>query len=172
MELKTYQGFPCGSVVKSSPAKAGDMGSVPGRGRSHMPSGNSACAPQLLSLCSRALEPQLLLEHTCHNYCSLHTLEKPLQWAAHTPQLESSPLSSQLWKAYAQQRRLSAAKNAFLKKIYQKSEEDQWNQSWFSENIKKMDKCSDKLVKRKNTNWQYQEQSSNPAVQIAQVGKG
>ena len=31
------QGFPGGSVVKNAPANAGDMGSIPGPGRSHMP---------------------------------------------------------------------------------------------------------------------------------------
>ena len=29
-------GFPCSAVVKNPPAKAGDMGSIPGLGRSHM----------------------------------------------------------------------------------------------------------------------------------------
>ena len=29
-----FQGFPGGSVVKNSPANAGDMGSIPGLGRS------------------------------------------------------------------------------------------------------------------------------------------
>ena len=33
-------GFPGGSVVKNPPANAGDMGSIPGPGRSHMPSSN------------------------------------------------------------------------------------------------------------------------------------
>ena len=47
-------------MVKSPPANAGDMGSSPGPGRSHMPRSNKARAPQLLSLCSRACEPQLL----------------------------------------------------------------------------------------------------------------
>ena len=31
------QGFPGGAVVKNSPANAGDTGSSPGPGRSHMP---------------------------------------------------------------------------------------------------------------------------------------
>ena len=31
------KGFPGGSVVKNPPANAGDMGSIPGLGRSHMP---------------------------------------------------------------------------------------------------------------------------------------
>ena len=49
-----------GAVVKNPPANAGDMGSSPGPGRSHMPWSNETCAPQLLSLCSGACEPQLL----------------------------------------------------------------------------------------------------------------
>ena len=35
-----YLGFPGGAVVKNPPAKAGDMGSSPGPGRSHMPWSN------------------------------------------------------------------------------------------------------------------------------------
>ena len=35
-----YQGFPGGAVVKNPPANAGDMGSSPGPGRSHMPWSN------------------------------------------------------------------------------------------------------------------------------------
>ena len=31
------KGFPGGTVVKNLPANAGDMGSIPGPGRSHMP---------------------------------------------------------------------------------------------------------------------------------------
>ena len=31
------QGFPGGAVVENLPANAGDMGSSPGLGRSHMP---------------------------------------------------------------------------------------------------------------------------------------
>ena len=47
-------------MVESPPASAGDMGSSPGSGGSRMLRSNWACAPQLLSLCSRAREPQLL----------------------------------------------------------------------------------------------------------------
>ena len=43
-------GFPGGAVVESLPANAGDTGSSPGLGRSHMPRSNQACEPQLLSL--------------------------------------------------------------------------------------------------------------------------
>ena len=50
--------FPGGSVVKSLPANAGDLVSISDPGRSHMPWSNQACAPQLLSLCSRAWEQQ------------------------------------------------------------------------------------------------------------------
>ena len=43
-------GFPGGAVVENLPANAGDTGSSPGLGRSHMPRSNWACEPQLLSL--------------------------------------------------------------------------------------------------------------------------
>ena len=51
---------PGGPVVKNLPAGAGDMGSNPGPGRSHMLWGNQASAPQLQSLCSRTREPTWL----------------------------------------------------------------------------------------------------------------
>ena len=67
-------------MVKNPPANAGDTGSSPGPGRSHMPRSNYACAPQLLSLCSRAFEPQLLkpvrLEPMLRNKRN-HCNEKP-----------------------------------------------------------------------------------------------
>ena len=46
-------------MVKNPPANPGDTGLVPGLGRSHMSQSNCACAPQLLSQCSGAQEPQL-----------------------------------------------------------------------------------------------------------------
>ena len=52
--------FPGGAVVKNPPANAGDMGSSPGPERFHVLWSNKARAPQLLSLRSRAHEPQLL----------------------------------------------------------------------------------------------------------------
>ena len=52
-------GFRDGSVVKN-PANAGDTGSIPDLGRSHMPRGSKARALQLLSLRSGAWELQLL----------------------------------------------------------------------------------------------------------------
>ena len=61
MQIKTtMRGFPGGTVVKNPPANAGDKGSSPGPGSSHMPRSNEAHAPQLLSLRSRAQKPQLL----------------------------------------------------------------------------------------------------------------
>ena len=54
------RGFPGGAVVESPPANAGDTGSSPGPGGSHMSWSNWARAPQMLSLHSGAREPQLL----------------------------------------------------------------------------------------------------------------
>ena len=43
-------GFPVGTVVENLPANAGDTGSSPGLGRSHIPQSDWAREPQLLSL--------------------------------------------------------------------------------------------------------------------------
>ena len=53
-------GLPWWSMVMNLPANAGDVGSIPGLGRSWMLQSNEACVPQLLNVCSRAQEPQLL----------------------------------------------------------------------------------------------------------------
>ena len=64
-EIKSFlREFPGGAVVKNPPANAGDTGSIPGPGRSHMLRSNEARAPQLLSLCFRATTT----EPVCHNY--------------------------------------------------------------------------------------------------------
>ena len=89
-------GFPGGAVVENLPANAGDMGSSPGPGRSHMPRSNWACAPQLLSLRVWSL-------------CSA-TREATIVRGPRTA-MKSSPRSLQLKKARAQQRRPNAAKN-------------------------------------------------------------
>ena len=81
--------FPGGAVVKNLPANAGDMGSTPGPGRSHMPQSNEARAPQLLSLRSRACEPQLLKPTRVEPV--LCQQEKPLQWEARAPQQRAAP---------------------------------------------------------------------------------
>ena len=53
MRLETYKtregGFPGGAVVENLPANAGDAGSSPGLGRSHMPRSSWAREPQLRS---------------------------------------------------------------------------------------------------------------------------
>ena len=83
--------FPVGAVVKNPPANAGDTGSSPGPGRSHMPQSKYAHAPQLLSLRSRACEPQLLspcaatTEARAPRARALQQ-EKPLQCEARAPQ--------------------------------------------------------------------------------------
>ena len=59
-ELGGSLGSPGGAVVGNPPANAGDTGSSPGPGRSHMPRSNWAREPQPLSLRSRARKPQLL----------------------------------------------------------------------------------------------------------------
>ena len=92
----THRGFPGGVVVETLPANAGDTGSSPGLGRSHMPRSNWAREPQLLSLrvwslCSATREATMMK--------SLRTTTK------------SSPRSPQLEKARLQQRRPNAAKN-------------------------------------------------------------
>ena len=58
--IKKSWDFPGGAVVKNPPANAGDTGLSPGLGSSHMPWSTKARVPQLLSLRSRAHEPQLL----------------------------------------------------------------------------------------------------------------
>ena len=58
--LKTELGLPGGSVVKNLPANAEDMGLIPDLQRFHVSWSSWASVPQLLSLCSRAQEPQLL----------------------------------------------------------------------------------------------------------------
>ena len=40
IKKKKSRGFPGGAVVENLPANAGDMGSSPGLGRSHMPQSN------------------------------------------------------------------------------------------------------------------------------------
>ena len=46
--------------MMAQPTNAGDKGSIPDPERSQMPQSNEGRAPQLLRLCSRAQEPQLL----------------------------------------------------------------------------------------------------------------
>ena len=89
-------GFPGGTVVESLPASAGDTGSSPGLGGSHMPRSNWAREPQLLSLSVWSL-------------CSA-TREATIVRGLRTT-MKSDPRLPQLEKALAQKRRPNAAKN-------------------------------------------------------------
>ena len=89
-------GFPGGAVVKNPPANAGDMGSSPGPGRSHMPRSGRAHEPQLLSLRVWSL-------------CSA-TREATIVRGPRTA-MKSGPHLPQLEKALAQKRRRNTAIN-------------------------------------------------------------
>ena len=88
--------FPGGTVVGSPPANAGDTGLGPCPGGSHMPWSNWARVPQLLSLCSRACEPQLLSPRATTTEAHAPRAhapeqEKPLQWEARAQQWRVAP---------------------------------------------------------------------------------
>ena len=88
--------FPGGTVVKNPPANAGDTGSIPGPGRSHMQRSNWARAPQILSPRYRAREPQPLSPRATTTEARApraHALqqEKPLQWEARALQRRVAP---------------------------------------------------------------------------------
>ena len=89
----TKEGFPGGAVVENLPANAGDTGSSPGLGRSHMPRSNWAREPQLLSLCSATREAAIV--------------------RGPRTAMRSGPHSSQLEKALAHKRRPNTAKNKY-----------------------------------------------------------
>ena len=78
--------FPGSAVVKNPPANAGDTGSSPGLGRSHVPRSNQVSVPQLPSLRSRAREPQLLSLHA--------TTTEARMPRAHAPQREATTMRS------------------------------------------------------------------------------
>ena len=89
-------------MVGSLPANAGDTGSGPSLGRSHMPQSNWAREPQLLSLRVWSLCPA--------------TREAVTVRGPRTA-MKSGPCLPQLEKALAQKRRPNTAKNK-LKYIY------------------------------------------------------
>ena len=93
---RSVWGFPGGAVVESLPATAGDTGSSPGLGRSHMPRSNWAREPQLLSLRVWSL-------------CSA-TREAAIVRGPRTA-MKSGPHLPQLEKALAQKRRPNTVKN-------------------------------------------------------------
>ena len=93
---KHDRGFPGGAVVENLPANAGDTGSCPDLGGSHMPRSNWAREPQLLSLRIWSL-------------CSA-TREAAIVRGPRTT-MKSGPRLPQLEKALAQKRRPNTAIN-------------------------------------------------------------
>ena len=86
VDLKnSFQGFPCGAVVERPPANAGDTGSIPGPGRSHMLRCNWARAPQLLSPRATTTEARAPRARAPHQ-------ERPPQWEARGDRNEVWPL--------------------------------------------------------------------------------
>ena len=93
---ESYRGFPGGAVVESLPANAGDTGSSPGLGGSHMPRSDWPREPQLLSLRVWGL-------------CSA-TGEAAAVGGPRTA-MRSGPRLPQLGRALAQKRKPNATKN-------------------------------------------------------------
>ena len=76
MYLRDIQGFPGGSVVKNLPADAGDTGSNPDPGRSHMPqSSHCVAATEPLLLRPRSATRKTTTTRSLSSSCSLQ-LEK------------------------------------------------------------------------------------------------
>ena len=88
--------LPGGAVFESLPTSAGDTGSSPGLGRSHMPRSDWARVPQLLSLRVWSL-------------CSATGGAAIVRGPRTT--MKSGPRSPQLEKALAQKQRPNTAKN-------------------------------------------------------------
>ena len=72
---KHKEGFPCGSVVKSLPASAGDMDTIPDPGRSHMPRATKPMCHNYWAHMLQLLNP-VSLEPVLHNKGS-HCNENP-----------------------------------------------------------------------------------------------
>ena len=88
-------------MVENLPAGAGDTGSGPGLGGSHMPRSNWAREPQLLSLCIWRL---------CSATREAATVRGP------RTAMKSGPRSPQLEKALAQKPRPNTAKKIIINK--------------------------------------------------------
>ena len=95
-------GFPGGAVLESLPANAGNTGSSPGLGRSHMPRSSWAREPQLLSLRIWSL-------------CS--ATGEAAEVRGPRTAMKSGPRSPQLEKALVQKRRPNTAKTKIKIKI-------------------------------------------------------
>ena len=73
---KTRQDLPGGTMGGSLPASAGDTGSIPGPGGFHVPQGNRAGVPQLLSQRAWSLCPAVREATAVRSSCT--ATEKPL----------------------------------------------------------------------------------------------
>ena len=105
-------------MVENLPANAGDTGSSPGLGRSHMPWSNCAREPQLLSLRVWSL-------------CSA-TREAAIVRDPRTA-MKSGPRLPQLEKALARKRRPNTAKNKYKNKFKKRKTKTKTNnpiQKW------------------------------------------
>ena len=96
-------GFPGGAVVEGLPANAGDTGSSPGLGGSHMPQSNWVREPQLLSLRVWSLSLRVWSLFSATREAA--TVRGP------RTAMKSGPHLPQLQKALAQKRRPNTAKN-------------------------------------------------------------
>ena len=97
---RKLKGFPGGAVAESLPANAGDTGSSPGLGRSHMPRSNWAREPQLLSL---------------HVWSLCYATREAVIMRVPCTAMKSGPHLPQLEKALAQKRRPNTAINKINK---------------------------------------------------------
>ena len=116
MLKENSSGFPGGSVVRSLPARAGDTGSIPGSGRSHMLWSPKpiATAPEPVL---RTRELQLLKPTRPQVHAPQQ--ERPVQREARTPQLGQSPSHNEDPAGLKGNKR-----NYFLKKKFFRVEEN------------------------------------------------
>ena len=88
--LNLVRGFPGDSVAKNLPANAGDTGSIPDPGRSHMPWGNKAHESQLVKpMCPRAHARPTRQATTTKSPCT--TGELPLLATREKPRSKEDP---------------------------------------------------------------------------------
>ena len=101
-------------MIKNLPANAAGMGSTPNQRWSHMLRTNETHVPQLLGLCSRAQELQLLSPHAATMEAWVPRArapqqEKPPQWEAHAPQPNQRVAPTLHGKTHAEKKRKTHA---------------------------------------------------------------
>ena len=105
---KVETGLPYGPVVKHLPADAGDTGSIPGRGRSHIPWSNEVRVPHVLK--PARLEPMLHRRSHCDEKPAPATAEQPP-----SPKREQACVQQQRSNAAKKKKNFIEKKNCFLK---------------------------------------------------------